>query len=139
MKLFYKPEAKDEKAIYEAVQKGYGIKGPWKVNGYRGTYLYSIGEVYVSDELEKQLAEANFPNYLNELIHRFEREDYGDITQEEELRNIEQRYIDGGSWMIGRYTDEYGTIIIETLPGKALGYFSGEAVAGNFWSLFQLK
>lgn len=29
--------------------------------------------------------------------------------------------------------------IIETLPGKALAYFSGEAVAENFWRLYQLQ
>ena len=51
MKLYSKAEKKDAEKILEGVKAAYGNPNPAKTHGFAGTFLYSLGEVYLSDRI----------------------------------------------------------------------------------------
>ena len=49
MKLYRKGEKKDANKIIEGVKAAYGNPNPAKTHGFAGTFLFSTGDVYLSD------------------------------------------------------------------------------------------
>ena len=130
MRLFFKDNPPDVQKILEATKRGYGIGHPERVNGFAGAFLFTLLDVYVSDEIERYLErEPGFGDCLRELLARFRREDYGDVSQIEERDNAEQRYFCGVHMqMIARYPTAEGTVCFEAFYDRSLLYFAGEDV-----------
>ena len=51
MKLYRKEEKKDVNKIIEGVKAAYGNPDPIKTHGFAGTFLFSPGDVYLSDRI----------------------------------------------------------------------------------------
>ena len=51
MKLYSRAEKKDAEKILEGVKAAYGNPDPIKTHGFAGTFLYSLGDVYLSDRI----------------------------------------------------------------------------------------
>lgn len=127
MKLFYQSPKFDIGKIYKEVQKGYGIEKPERVMGYAGTFLFTLGDVYTSDMLNRfMLKDVTLADYLSVIMNRFMKDDFGEVSKDIESNNLENRYIGGGSYMIGRYNSFYGFIKLKTLPGYTLLSFDAE-------------
>lgn len=130
MRLFCisrKPDARD---VFENTSRGYGVKNPTRINGYAGTFLFSLPDVYVSDLLEKSMNEdSQYTATLILLIQRFKKDDYGTISEAEADHNIEQRYFAySNTWMTACYDTTVGRIRFETYWDMALFYLDGEPI-----------
>ena len=90
MKLYRKEEKKDVNKIIEGANAAYGNPNPSKTHGFAGTFLYSLGDVYLSDRIWG-------------CVMRFCREDYGYISPSDRDENTESRYFGNGSYMFARY------------------------------------
>lgn len=131
MKLFYQEPKPDVQKVHDAASKGFGIKHPERINGYEGTFLFHIPDVYVSNKIA-QLMEWNkkTTNELMNMLNRFHRSDYGFITKFESDCNDETRYLSfSSSWMIGRYSCEVlDGVILETLYDISIFYYPEEDI-----------
>ena len=130
MRLFCVSRKPDAREVFEITSRGYGVKNPARINGYAGTFLFSLPDVYVSDLLEKAMnKDSQYTATLIILIQRFKKDDYGTITQAEAEHNIQQRYLaNTNTWMTACYDTEVGRIRFETFLDKALLYFAGEPI-----------
>lgn len=130
MRLFFKDEEPDAKKIHDMVSKAYGVKHPGRIGGYEGTFLFKLLDVYISERVNSVLTlSPDFSEYLNTLLMRFKKDDYGEITKSEEMENIELRYLGFSSrWMIARYNTDFGVIIFESFYDMSLLYFADEDI-----------
>ncbi len=130
MRLFYKDKQPDFNKIHEYTSKGYGIPHPERVNGYAGAFLFTLLDVYISDDIERCIeANPEFSQSLLSLLDRFKANDYGDITKTEQLENTEQRYIGGGHlWMIARYLIDDKRVVFESFYDMSLIYQADEDI-----------
>ena len=104
MKLYRKEEKKDVNKIIEGVKAAYGNPNPAKTHGFAGTFLYSLGDVYLSDRIwDWAGVHREWKEFIDGCITRFYREDYGDISSRDQRENIESRYFGNGSYMFARY------------------------------------
>ena len=130
MRLFCVSRKPNAREVFEITSRGYGVKNPAKINGYVGTFLFSLPDIYVSNRLEKAMNED--PRYtaaLIMLIQRFKRGDYGTISEAEADHNTEQRYLaSSNTWMTACYETDVGKIRFETFWDMGLFYFNGELI-----------
>ncbi len=130
MRLFCVSQKPDVNEVFEITSRGYGVKNPARINGYAGTFLFVLPDVYVSDRLEKAMNEdARYTSTLILLIQRFKKGDYGTILEAEEEHNFGQRYLaNSNTWMIACYDTDVGKIRFETFWNMALFYLDGEQI-----------
>ncbi len=130
MKLFYKDEKPNLSKIQEVTSKGYGIPHPEYISGYAGTFLFSLLDVYLSEQLEQLInVRPHFTSALYNLLKLFKKDEYGYVSQDEQLSNGEQRYFCGSHcYMIARYDTDVGRIIFESFFDMSLLYFEGEDI-----------
>lgn len=130
MKLFFSDNPPDVPRILDGTRKAYGISHPERVNGFAGTFLFTLLDVYVSDGIERLLErEPGFGDCLREMLQRFKHNDYGDVSEPEGYENTEQRYFAGTHrLMIARYQTPGGLVCFEAFHDRSLLYFSGEDI-----------
>ncbi|HHV96800.1 MAG TPA: hypothetical protein GXX37_10080 [Clostridiaceae bacterium] len=131
MRLFYQEPKTDYKKVHEVVSKGYGDQHPEKIHGYEGAFLFTLLDVYVSDRLEQLLeSRPEIASTLHELLKKFKKDEYCDLSPSEVITNIEQRYFGGShQYMIARYNTDIGIIIFESFYDMSLLYFDGEDIS----------
>lgn len=107
MKIFWSDRKITEDTVKKTVQttsNAYGAKNPQNISGFAGTFLFSLGDVYISDEIDKEIEQHHELSELaTEFIKRFLKGDYGKICKDDIWNNNENRYIGGGSYMVARY------------------------------------
>jgi hypothetical protein len=130
MRLFCVSRKPDAREVLEITTMGYGVKNLARINGYVGTFLFSLPDVYVSDLLEKAMNEdSQYTATLILLIQRFKKGDYGTISEAEADHNIEQRYLaNSNTWMTACYDTAVGRIRFETFWDMALFYMEGDQI-----------
>lgn len=130
MILFYEPMPKDTKTIEETVGKATGIDNPAKIAGYSGAFLFDLPPIYLSPRLSEIFNEKpSISEILSDILKRFRREDYGEVSDIEAENNHDQRwvfnsYVD----MIGRYRTPVGLLIVELSAEKGIVQLQGEYV-----------
>ena len=131
MKLFYQDEKPDFRKIHDITSQGYGIQSPEKIHGYAGVFLFTLLDVYLSDRLEQVIDDnPELADVLQNLLKMFKKEEYGDISRDEEELNVEQRYLGGShNYMIARYDTDIGRIEFESFFDISLLYWDGEDIS----------
>lgn len=120
MKLYSRAEKKDAEKILEGVKAAYGNPNPAKTHGFAGTFLFSPGDVYLSDRIwDCTGRHRKWEEFIDSCITRFYREDYGDISSRDKWENTENRYFGNGSYMFARYCFEDACIKMRTYCGFA--------------------
>ena len=98
----------DPGKIHETLQKGYGVKHPEKIHGYAGFFM-DYGEVKASDAVAALMEEdRDFNLFVHTSFQRFQKDDYGRISESDRMDNIEDKWLDGGRELFGRYP--YGPV-----------------------------
>ena len=105
---------KDPKAYYEYLKKGYGTEHPERISGFSGL-MFGGGETFVSKMLLARMKSQRFRTFVYQSLRRFEKEDYGDITESDKDLNGESRWLGNGDGVTGRY-GYYGQIDYESTP-----------------------
>lgn len=95
-------KGKDPKAVHEALQKGYGIKHPERINGYSGV-VFGTGDVFVSEAVGRRMSGERFRKFVFDSLMMFGREKYGEISNDDEELNGENRWLGNGDYVFGRY------------------------------------
>jgi len=92
----------DPEKIHQALQKGYRVEHPEKIAGYRG-FFFDLGNVYLSNELAGWAEEnEKLREFIFDSVARFDKADFGEISELAYDTNIENRYLFGGT-LFGRY------------------------------------
>ncbi len=137
MVRFYHDDSREKTydEVVEACRKGYGIKHPELVNGFRG-FFFRLHDVYLYGKLEGwALNNSRLEEPLMGFIRRFAAEDYGFVTASEHDNNLENKWLGGNCcWTIGRYCFEdrdlthYGGIVLEFFLDRGFLYSIEEDV-----------
>lgn len=130
MILFYEPMPKDTKKIEETVGKSTGIDNPAKIAGYSGAFLFDLPPIYLSPRLSEMFGEKpSISEILSDILKRFRREDYGEVSDVEAENNHDQRWVfNSYADMIGRYRTPVGLLIVELYAEKGIVQLQGENV-----------
>jgi hypothetical protein len=120
--LFQSAEVPDKEKIIATAKKGYGIEHPEKIQGFAGTFLFTLGDVYVTHEIDNITHESpSFGDELRFCMSRLMLDDYGLISEDEEEGNLENKYMFGHSvGQYGRYNTEAGIVRLERCRGYSL-------------------
>ena len=127
MKLFYHEERKapSSEQIKRELRQAYGINNPERVIGFQ-SFTYVFDDIYVCGRLEKSLENnPDLADSLNEMIKRFEKEDYGFVSGSEWINNVENKWLGGDcSRTVGRYSlEQLGGVVLEFLDDVGLLYY----------------
>ena len=130
MKIFLKEQKPDPVKVCGNVSAGFHTPNPERINGYEGTCLFSLADVYVSDAIAAAIEKnAELSDELKDMLKRFHGDDYGFVTALEDDANAVIRYFSFSSiWMIARYKHDPQAIVFETLYDMCLFYFIDEDV-----------
>ena len=130
MILFYEPMPKDTKKIEETVGKATGIDNPAKIAGYTGAFLFDLPPIYLSPRLSEMFGEKpSISEILSDILKRFRREDYGEVSDVEAENNHDQRWVfNSYADMIGRYRTPVGLLIVELYAEKGVIQFPQEKI-----------
>ena len=96
-KLIYHNETEplSYEKVYQGCQKGYGIKNPDMISGFRG-FFYRLPDVYACGNAEEWAENSEkIVEGFKEFVKRFCAGDYGFVTRSEYDRNNESRYLSG--------------------------------------------
>ena len=103
MKKIYSAERKDPKVVLEACKVGYHIEHPERINGFAGLCM-NYGDVYVMDDIARRMDSfQQFKDFVLKSLDDFRHDKYGDISDNDESNNIEDKWIAGGWDLFGRY------------------------------------
>ncbi len=134
MKLFYKsnyPINEEVKEREKVAIQGYGTEKAPIIQGFAGYFLWSPPDLYISDNVEAAIkVHTHLKDELVSSLDRFiSSDDWGDINEEEEDMNIENRYMFGlNCWMTARYETSCGTIVIRTMIDFGMICFEEENI-----------
>ena len=131
MKLFYQEPKPDARKIHDTVSEAFSIQTPERINGYEGAFLFHITDVYVTDRIAQRMdLNTTTADELKQMLNRFQKGDYGFVTQFEFDCNAETRYLSfSSSWMIGRYSGEMlPGVVFETLYDISIFYYPEEDI-----------
>ena len=122
MILFYEPMPKDRRKLEETVGKATGISTPSKIAGYSGAFLFDLPPIYLSPRLSEMFGEKpSISEILSDILKRFRREDYGEVSDVEAENNHDQRWVfNSYADMIGRYRTPVGLLIVELYAEKGV-------------------
>ena len=97
-----KGKREDPEKTYRNLQRGYGTKHPEKINGYMGLF-FGKGDVFVSANIADRMEMEDFRSFVYESLRMYEKEGYGDISQDDIDLNGENRWLGNGDGVTGRY------------------------------------
>ena len=98
-----KEERRDPEALHRGLQRGLGIKHPERILGYAGLF-FDTGDVYASREVAEHMTRyPGFSATILEILKRFSKEDYGEVSDSVVQDNGESRWLSGGRFLYGRY------------------------------------
>ena len=98
-----KEERRDPEALHRGLQRGLGIKHPERILGYAGLF-FDTGDVYASCEVAEHMTRyPGFSATILEILKRFSKEDYGEVSDSVVQDNGESRWLSGGRFLYGRY------------------------------------
>ncbi len=89
------------------LQKGFGIEHPERINGYAGLF-FGRGDVFVSETVWDFMKDGDLEKFVLDALRKFERENYGDISNGDIEQNGENRWLSNGDLVMGRYGYYYG-------------------------------
>lgn len=115
--LFRKAVKRDIEDIKKQLYRASGInpKSSHRPHGFGAVVAFDFGDIYIDDYLNSQLNDE-IKNNIDNCLIRLLKDDYGNITEDENDDNVENRYFGGGD-IIGRYEIAIG--IIEITVKKA--------------------
>ncbi len=130
MILFYEPKPKDTKIIERDVSKAFGIDNPVKIYRYSGAFLFDLPPIYLSPKLSEVFTtKPSISDALSNILKRFLKEDYGEVSDIEEYFNRYQRWVfNSYADMVGRYRTPIGFLILELYASKGIIRLQGENV-----------
>lgn len=130
MILFYEPKPKDTKIIERDVSKAFGTDRIVKIHGNPGVFLFDLPPIYLSPRLSEIFtAKPSISDALSNILKRFLKEDYGEVSDIEECYNRDQRWVfNSYADMVGRYRTPIGFLILELYASKGIIRFRGERV-----------
>ena len=105
---------RDDIQTFVERMRGSGIPHPERISGFPGLF-FSVGDVYLSDQLAVWSKQPDLAAFLDDIIARFSKEDYGEISESARSENVESRWLGNGSYMIGRYPYKDTVLYIKTL------------------------
>ena len=95
-------EKRDVEQIHKSFQKGLRVEHPEKIMGY-AQFFFDLGDVYASGYVAEQMDYEAFRCFVLDSLKRFDKGDYGQISQCDEDKNIENRCLFGINRLFGRY------------------------------------
>ena len=130
MLLFYEPKQKDTKIVERDVSKAFGMDNPVKIHGYSSAFLFDLPPIYLSPRLSEIFtSKPSVSDTLSNILKRFLKEDYGEVSDIEECYNRDQRWIfNSYADMVGRYRTPIGFLILELYASKGIIRLQGENV-----------
>ena len=93
---------RDPEADRRALQKGYGIEHPERINGYSGLF-FGTGDVLISEAVVQSMSIDRFREFVLDSLQLFRKEKYGGISSADEELNGESRWLGNGDRVFGRY------------------------------------
>ena len=130
MILFYEPKQKDAKIIERDVSKAFGTDKIVKIHGFSDAFLFDLPPIYLSPRLSEifEIRPA-ISDTLSNILKRFLKEDYGEVSDIEECYNRDQRRVfNSYADMVGRYRTPIGFLILELYASKGIIRLQGEHV-----------
>ncbi len=98
-----KAEKRNPEQIHRTLQQGYRTEHPERIMGYAG-FFFDLGDVYVSGGVARWMkVNEEFRSFVEESLQRFDKGDWGLISQSDEDENVENRYLFGIGRLFGRY------------------------------------
>ena len=108
IKLIEKKE-KNDQAIHESLKKGFRTNHPERISGYAG-FFFDMGDVFVTEQIyDRMKAGSEFREFIMESIKRFDKGDYGEVSEMDYDENQENRWLFGCPRIFGRYGFRYHT------------------------------
>ena len=95
-------EKKDGQKIHEGLKKGLGISHPERISGYAG-FFFSMGDVYASESVARMMTGPYFRKFVFDSLKRFGKGDFGEISDSDEMEDIENRFLSGCGRLFARY------------------------------------
>ncbi len=92
----------DPEEIHRGLQQGLQIEHPEKIMGYAG-FFRSLGDIYASGYIAGEMDRERFRNFVTDSLKRFDKGDFGDISESDRSANIDDRYLFGINRAFGRY------------------------------------
>ena len=111
MKLYRSKSDRDIAVLCQQLKKASGINSSHLPHGFHAVASFDLGNIYVDDVITKKL-NPNVQCEIDDCLLHFLREDYGDLTEEEQEQNGESKYFGSGRGMIARYRISIGLIEI---------------------------
>ena len=97
-----KNDKRDVGQIHRNLQKGLRVEHPEKIMGYAG-FFFDLGDVYASGFIAEQMDFEEFRSFVFDSLKRFNKGDYGQISQNDNDENVENRCLFGINRLFGRY------------------------------------
>lgn len=110
----YRRASQEGMRSFAETMRGNGVRHPEYISGFSGLF-FSVGDVYLSDDLAPWAKLPELAAFLDEIIARFSREDYGEVSQMTRFENTELRWLGNGSGLFGRYPHRDTVVCIITL------------------------
>lgn len=111
MKLYRSKSDRDIAALCHQLKKASGINGSHLPHGFHAVASFDLGNIYVDNVIDKKL-NPNVQCEIDDCLLHFLREDYGDLTEEEQEQNGESKYFGNGRGILARYRISIGLIEI---------------------------
>lgn len=113
--LYKKAIKRDIEDVKQQLCKAAGInpQSSHRPHGFGAVVSFDFGDIYIDDYLNTQL-NAEIKNDIDNCLIRLLKDDYGNVTEEEDEDNGENRYFGGGD-IIGRYEISIGVIEITVM------------------------
>lgn len=127
MRLFYRDER--EIPTPEQINQAYpSVPDPSKISGY-ASFFFMLDDIYLVGKLEEAYYDKpSIEKELQEMIKRYNNDDYGEVSKDEESANLENRWMWGScKWTIARYYLSDGRkVVLEFLYDMGFLYFEGD-------------
>ena len=113
--LYKKAIKRDIEDVKRQLCKATGInpQSSHRPHGFGAVVSFDFGDIYIDDYLNIQLNDE-LKNDIDNCLIRLLKDDYGNVTEEENEDNGENRYFGGGD-IIGRYEISIGVIKITVM------------------------
>ena len=116
--LYKKAVKRDIEDVKQQLCKATGItlQSSHRPHGFGAVASFDFGDIYIDDYLNNQLNDE-LKNDIDNCLIRLLKDDYGNVTEEEDEDNGENRYFGSGN-IIGRYEIAIGVIEITVMNGR---------------------
>ena len=113
--ILWKKDEFDADEMRKKVSEAYKISSPEKIHGYSGYFNFCFGNIWIDCKIDKMIrSNPEYEKLLEELLQRFRKDDYGDVSEDDKDLNTENKYVFGCFTRLkGVYTTQFGVIKIE--------------------------